>query len=168
MLGVACHLVPASEAQAGVFDSPHARATMAAFADAVIPPDDVLGGADAGFVEMIYDRDLLEALLGLDVPVAPALRVAVVDLDRRALRHHRARFRGLRIEDRTELVRAALAGRLGLVYEGLVALVKVCYFGAQVSPAGWQAIGFPGSSPGYVLPVGPPPTHSETEDGNPP
>jgi hypothetical protein len=106
--------------------------------------------------------------VGFEVPIAPAVRVVCVELDRRARKRRRARFKELSLEDRVDLLRDALQGRLRLVFDGLATLVKVNYFGGQMSTAGWTTIGFPGPSRGYFLPVGPPPTHSETEDGNPP
>lgn len=177
--GVAARLAPAfavaalspAPADAGVFDSPHARRTMDAFADTVMPPDeDGPGGAAVGFCEVLYDPSFLEVFAGFRIPLSPAVRLLVADLDRRALFAARARFADATPEEQDEILARALEGRLRLAYEGMIALVKIVYFGGQRDTAGWDVIGYPGPSDAYedACPPGPPPAPPMTDDGNPP
>lgn len=161
----------AAPAEAGGFDSPIARRTMAAFADTVIPPDEgAPGGAAAGFVDVLYDPEFYAGMIGFEVPVAPAIRVLVLDLDRRSLGVGGHRFLNLTPEERHRVLAEALGGPLRLVYEALIALAKIVYFGAQRQPHGWEWIGYPGPAEAYpdASPAGPPPAGSMSEDGNPP
>lgn len=169
LLALAGQVAAPPDADAGLFDGPLARRTMAAFADTVIPPDEQSpGGAEAGFVEVLYDPEFYAVFLGFEVPVAPAIRAVVLELDRRALFRHRHRFVNLDPAQREDLLADALDGRLRLVFEGMVALVKVVYFGGQQTQDGWQHIGYPGPADAYEHESGPAPTHAMTDDGNPP
>jgi len=137
----------------------------------VIPPDELgPGGAACGFVEVLYDESFYAIFLGFDVPVAPAVRVVVAELDRRSRKAAGAPFVEASVEAREALLDAGLAGRFRLVFEALIALCKVTVFGGQGNQLGWEILGYPGPADAYpdAAPPGPAPTHGMTDDGNPP
>jgi hypothetical protein len=121
-------------------------------------------------VDVVLDPEFYRVFLGFEVPIAPALRVLVTDLDRRCLWHHRQRFADASPEARDEVLERARSGAMRLVYEGMIALVKAIVFGGQASTEGWTILGYPGPAEAYpdASPSAPPPTHSITADGNPP
>ncbi len=182
--GVATRLVPAFAAAAAFVDADEARAedprpqdtrdarnTWAAFADTVIPPDEHSPGASAaGFVDVLFDPSFYQVFVGFEVPIGPAMRVLALDLDRRALAACRHRFAAADEACREEVLEKALSGPMRLIYEGMIALVKVVWFGAQRSTIGWDDIGYPGPADAHpdASPAGPAPAPPSTPDGNPP
>lgn len=169
LLGAAGTLASAAQAEPSMPRTTRTRAAMAALADTVFPPGDGPGGAEAGFVELLFDPQFYEALVGFEVPIGLAVRLVTADLDRRARKHGADAFAEADLDLRVEVVTRALEGRLGLVYEGLTGLVKLCYFGGQRSPLGWQHVGYPGPAEAYpdAWAPGPAPAPSVSEDGNP-
>lgn len=168
LLGAAATLAGPAQADPSMPRSERARASMAALADTVFPPDDGPGGAEAGFVELLFDPAFYESLVGFDVPIGLAVRLVVADLDRRCRRlAGPRRFADADLATRVDVVEHALAGRLGLVYEGLTGLVKLSYFGGQRSTLGWDWVQYPGPSDAYPGSPGPAPAPSVSPDGNP-
>ena len=156
-------------------DDPRVRATMAAFADTIVPgpaggADTHPGAVEAGVLEEMYDpfygvrnafpllHDDLQlrtpmvlgrpASFGLELPYADRERVVV------------------------ECITSGGAGGdnlLNLLYIGTATLVYLSYYGTARSELGPRYIGFPPRSDGYS------PGHSHhvrfrgmTKDGNPP
>jgi hypothetical protein len=153
---------------------PRVRATMAAFADTIVPgpagggdPDP--GAVEAGVVDEIYEpfygASATFAFIHDDLALATPLvlgRLGRFDL-------------ALPYEDRERVMANRIAppaegGRnpLYLLYIGVATLVYISYYGTARSTAGPDYIGFPPSSEGYY------PDHSlgvsfdgMTDDGNP-
>jgi hypothetical protein len=128
---------------------PHDLETLAAMADTFLPGGDGMPGArDVGAVGVIVDPAY---------GVNPYISELVSDLDDWCMLRHSGKFFELEPAER-EL---ALEERMGLrdrfvqsaylpVYEGVLALTKVAYYGAVTSRLGTNAIGYPGPSTGYA------------------
>ncbi|HSK00178.1 MAG TPA: gluconate 2-dehydrogenase subunit 3 family protein [Kofleriaceae bacterium] len=129
--------------------SPHELATLAAMAETFVPGGDGTPGAtEVGAVSVI-----VHPAYGVN----PYISEVVSDLDEWCLVAHHGVFASLSPE-RREL---ALEQRMGLrgraiqslylpVYEGILALTKLAFFGALSNKAGMNYIGFPGASRGYA------------------
>ena len=128
---------------------PHHLETLAAMADTFLPGGDGMPGArDVGAVAVIVDPAYA---------VNPYISELVSDLDDWCMLSHGGKFFELTAAERT----LALEERMGLrdrfvqsaylpVYEGVLALTKIAYFGAVSSRLGTNAIGYPGPSTGYA------------------
>jgi hypothetical protein len=156
-------------------DDPAVRATMAAFADTIVPgpaggADPHPGAIEAGVLEEMYDpyyganvtfpevhNDLLTAtprVLGR--PVGFDLELPYPDRERVMI-------------DRIESFPDGGENLLFVLYTGIATLVYIAYYGTAQSREGPRYIGFPPRSDGYW------PDHSYrvrfkgmTKDGNPP
>jgi hypothetical protein len=129
--------------------SPHELATLAAMADTFLPGGDgTPGAAEVNAVAVI-----VEPAYG----VAGYISEVVSDLDEWCLVAHHGLFAQLPPERRE----VALEQRMGLrgraiqslylpVYEGILALTKLAFFGALSNKAGTNYVGFPGASRGYA------------------
>lgn len=155
-------------------DDSQVRATMAAFADTIVPGpagggDSDPGALEAGALEEIYDtfygaREVFP-LLHHDLQVATPVvlgRPARFDL---ALPY---RFRERVLLDRMTATGEEGSDLLYVLYEGTAVLVYLAYYGTARSDLGPRYIGFPPASDGYF------PEHSYgvafegmTADGNP-
>ena len=154
---------------------PRVRATMAAFADTIVPgpaggADGEPGAVEAGAVEEIYEpfygASTTFAFLHDDLALATP----------RVLGRFERFDLALPYADRERVMvdRITSTGEGGrnpfyLLYVGVATLVYLTYYGTARSTAGPDAIGFPPASDGYF------PGHSlgvsfegMTEDGNPP
>lgn len=129
--------------------SPHELETLAAMAETFIPGGDGTPGA----TEVNAVGVIVEPAYG----VAGYIAEVVSDLDEWCLVAHHGLFKALSPEQRE----AALEQRMGLrgraiqslylpVYEGVLALTKLAFFGAIANKAGTNYIGFPGASRGYA------------------
>jgi hypothetical protein len=135
-------------------DHPDVRATMAAFADTIVPgpaggADRQPGALEAGALEEIYD-DFYGAngtfpLLHADLQVA-TLRVLgrLTEFDLSLAYRDRERV----LIDRFEAPPAG-GGPLYVIYQGVAALVYLTYHGTARSNLGPRYIGFPPHSRGY-------------------
>ena len=136
-------------------DDAGVRATMAAFADTIVPGP--AGGADrhpgaleAGAVEEIYD-DFYGAsgtfpFLHIDLQATtPQVlgRIATFDLDLPYADRERV------LIDRLEAPPDGGGGPLYVIYQGVAILVYLSYYGTARSNLGPRYIGFPPHSDGY-------------------
>lgn len=129
--------------------STHELATLVAMAETFVPGGDGTPGAtDVNAVGTIIDP-----VYGVN----PYISEVVSDLDEWCLVAHHGLFARLSPERRE----VALEQRMGLrgrvvqslylpVYEGILALTKLAFFGALSNKAGTNYIGFPGASRGYA------------------
>lgn len=136
-------------AAAGASD--HQRATVAAMAETFLPSG---GPGSPGAVEV----DAVATILDPAFPVAGYVAELVADLDDWCFVRHGGRaFVALAPAERE----TALAERLGEqgrliqswykpVYEGVLSLTKLAFFGGLVHTVGTTYVGFPGPSAGYA------------------
>jgi hypothetical protein len=129
--------------------SPHELETLAAMAETFLPG----GGGAPGATEVNAVGAIVDPAYGVN----PYISEVVSDLDEWCLVAHHGLFAQLQPEQR-EL---ALEQRMGLrgraiqslylpVYEGILALTKLAFFGALSNRVGTNYIGFPGASRGYA------------------
>jgi hypothetical protein len=129
--------------------NPHELETLVAMAETFIPGGDGAPGAT--------EVNAVGAIVDPAYGVNPYISEVVSDLDEWCLVAHHALFTSLTPEQR-EL---ALEQRMGLrgraiqslylpVYEGILAVTKLAFFGALSNKAGTSYIGFPGASRGYA------------------
>ncbi len=129
--------------------SPHELETLAAMAETFLPGGDGSPGAT--------EVNALGAIVDPAYGVNPYISEVVSDLDEWCLFAHHGPFKSLSPEQR-EL---ALEQRMGLrnraiqslylpVYEGILAVTKLAFFGALSNKVGTSYIGFPGASRGYA------------------
>jgi len=130
--------------------SEHELATLAAVAETFLPGGDGVPGArEAGALAAIVDPAY---------GVRPYLARAVADLDDWVgLTHGFHTFvelspatRELVLEQRMGLHGGAIASWYLAVYEAILALTKLAYYGGLGSPLATSYIGFPGPSAGYA------------------
>lgn len=129
--------------------SPHELETLAAMAETFLPSGEGAPGAtEVNAVGVIVDPAY---------GVNPYISEVVSDLDEWCLvAHHRlfARLgpepRELALEQRMGLHGRAIQSLYLPVYEGILALTKLAFFGALSNKAGTNYIGFPGASRGYA------------------
>ncbi|MEX2197004.1 MAG: DUF5987 family protein [Thermoleophilaceae bacterium] len=156
-------------------DARSVRATMAAFADTIVPGP--AGGADPdpGAIEAGALEEIYEPFYGVS-PVFPLLHEDLQLATPRVLGRLTAFDLELPYDDRERVVidRITATGDGGLdplyvLYIGTATLVYLSYYGTARSDLGPRYIGFPPESDGYF------PDHSHrvafegmTEDGNPP
>jgi hypothetical protein len=129
--------------------TPHELETLAAMADAFLPGGDGTPGAT--------EVNAVGAIIDPAYGVSGYLSEVVSDLDEWCLVAHHGLFTSLAPEQRER----ALEQRMGLrgrsiqslylpVYEGILALTKLAFFGGLSNRAGTNYIGFPGASRGYA------------------
>jgi len=129
--------------------SPHELETLSAMAETFLPGGDGAPGAT--------EVNALGVIVDPAYGVNPYISEVVSDLDEWCLVAYHGLFSSLSPEQR-EL---ALEQRMGLrgraiqslylpVYEGILALTKLAFFGALSNKAGTSYIGFPGASRGYA------------------
>jgi hypothetical protein len=129
--------------------SPHELATLAAMAETFLPG----GGGAPGAAEVNAVGAIVDPAYGVN----PYISEVVADLDEWCVVAHQGLFTQLSPEQRE----IALEQRMGLrtrpikslylpVYEGILALTKLAFFGALSNKAGTNYIGFPGASRGYA------------------
>jgi hypothetical protein len=129
--------------------SPHELETLAAMAETFLPGGDGSPGAT--------EANALGAIIDPAYGVNPYISEVVSDLDEWCLVAHHGLFKSLPPERRE----IALEQRMGLrgrairslylpVYEGVLALTKLAFFGALSNKTGTNYIGFPGASRGYA------------------
>jgi hypothetical protein len=129
--------------------SPRELETLAAIADTFVPAGAGMPGAT--------EVNALAVIVDPAYGVNPYISEVVSDLDEWCLVAHHAPFASLSPERRE----VALEQRMGLrgraiqslylpVYEGILALTKLAFFGGLSNRAGTNAIGFPGASRGYA------------------
>ena len=129
--------------------SPHELETLAAMAETFLPS----GGGTPGATEVGAVAAIVDPAYGVE----PYIAEVVADLDGWCLVAHHGLFAQLTPEQRE----VALEQRMGLrgrgiqslylpVYEGVLALTKLAFFGALTNRAGTNYIGFPGGSRGYA------------------
>jgi len=127
----------------------HELKTIAAIADTFLPGDDGTPGA--------HEADALTTIIDPAYGVAPYISEVVSDLDEWCLATKHRGFIGLSRADRER----ALEQRMGLsgkairswyvaVYEGILALTKLAYFGGLQTRLGTNYLAFPTSSRGYA------------------
>lgn len=128
----------------------HELATIAAIAETFLPGGDGVPGArEAGALAVIVDPAY---------GVRPYLARTVADLDDWVgLTHGFHTFvelspatRELALEQRMGLHGGAIASWYLAVYEAILALTKLAYYGGLANPLGTSYIGFPGPSTGYA------------------
>lgn len=140
--------VSAAEAQA-ITD--HERETVMALIDTVLPNDDgAPGGNDANGWQVVSDP-----FYGL----APNISGLVVDVDAGCVWLWPPRglsFKELCLADRTWVLEARLGEHGSLyrswwpeMYESVILLTKLAFFGGIVNRVGYDYIGFPGETNGY-------------------
>jgi len=124
--------------------------TLAAIAETFLPGGDGAPGA--------HDTGALAVIVDPAYGVRPYLARAVADLDDWVgLTHGFHTFvelspatRELALEQRMGLHGGAIASWYLPVYEAILALTKLAYYGGLGSPLGTSYIGFPGPSAGYA------------------
>lgn len=128
---------------------PHELETLAAMAETFLPG----GGGAPGATEAGAVGAIVDPAYGVN----PYISEVVSDLDEWCLAAHHALFVQLSPEQRE----VALEQRMGLrgrairslylpVYEGVLALTKLAFFGALSNRVGTNYVGFPGASRGYA------------------
>ncbi len=130
--------------------SPHQRATVAAMTETFLPADDRSPGA--------REVDALAVVLDPAQPVAGYVSEVVADLDDWCWVAHGGRAfvelasgeRELALEQRMGLHGATARSWYLPVYEGVLALTKLAFFGGVRRTAGTIYVGFPGPSAGYA------------------
>lgn len=128
----------------------HELATLAAIAETFLPGGDGAPGA--------RDTGALAAIVDPAYGLLPYVTRVVSDLDDWVgLTHGFHRFvelspgtRELVLEQRMGLHGGVITSWYLPVYEALLALTKLAFFGGLANPLGESYIGFPGSSPGYA------------------
>lgn len=127
----------------------HQLATLAAIAETFVPGGD---GAPSA-----HDVRAVQTIVDPAYGVNPYISEVVSDLDDWCTVQHGGLFFELTPEDRI----VALEERMGLrdrfvqsaylpVYEGILALTKLAFFGGLANPLGTNYVGFPGPSKGYA------------------
>ncbi len=129
--------------------SDHQKATLAAMAETFIPSSDGSPGA--------RESDAMSLLLDPAYPVAGYVSELVSDLDDWCRVRHFSSFVGLSPAKREQALeeRMGLRGRLIAswyrpVYEGVLALAKLSFFGGLTRAVGTTFTEFPGASAGYA------------------
>ncbi|MBZ0237948.1 MAG: gluconate 2-dehydrogenase subunit 3 family protein, partial [Deltaproteobacteria bacterium] len=129
--------------------SDHQKATLAAMAETFIPSSDGSPGA--------RESDALALVLDPAYPVAGYVSELVSDLDDWCYVRHFGAFVGLSPAKREQALeeRMGLRGRLIAswyrpVYEGVLALAKLSFFGGLTRAVGTTFTEFPGASAGYA------------------
>ncbi len=129
--------------------TPHERETIAAIAETFLPSDPGSPGA--------READAIGVILDPGHGINPYVSEVVSDLDDWCLSMHGARRfveladddREVALEERMGLRGAAIRSLYLPVYEGILALTKLAFFGGMTNVLGTNWLGFPGASPGY-------------------
>ncbi len=129
--------------------SPHELATLAAMADTFLPGGDGAPGA--------AEVNAVSVIVHPAYGVNPYISEVVSDLDEWCLVAHLGVFaslspgrREVALEQRMGLRGRAIQSLYLPVYEGILALTKLAFFGALSNKAGTNYVGFPGASRGYA------------------
>lgn len=121
----------------------HQEETMKALADTVIPYDGEPGAVEAGAWQVLKDP-----FYGVN----PWIAEIVSDADWAAqLRYHTKNFKSCDLAQRTVILEDLEKNSLyKVVYGGVIAFSKLAFFGGLINQVGFDYIGFPGKSRGYL------------------